>query len=313
MRSALLLSFGLPLACGGPAAGPTEAPQPSSDAKAEDVGPPMPFDPPETLAQVEAPGLTESSGIAASRRHPGSWWTLNDSGNAAAVYRFDLEGRFLGVHPIPGIENRDWEDLASGPCPASDEPCLYVAEIGDNKEQFEWVAVYAVREPAADSSAVEPATVVATWRARYPDEVHNAETLLVHPSTGRLYLVTKKHSGRCEVYRFPAEPSEEPGTLARVGAFQFGGLGLAQRKATGGDWSADGRRVVVRTYQAAWEWDVDPDKPEAHWSQDPRRAWLAVEEQGEAIAYTPEGHLVTTSEGYPMPVNIVRRTESKQP
>ena len=309
MRPAFLALTVLPLACGGPAAEPGE----SQGATAEVVGPPMPFEPPKAVAQVEAPGLTESSGIAASRRQPGSWWTLNDSGNAAALYRFDLEGRFLGVHPIPGIDNRDWEDLTSGPCPGTDDPCLYVAEIGDNKEHFEWVAVYAVREPDAAASAVEPAPVVATWRARYPDDVHNAETLLLQPDTGRLYLVTKKHSGRCEVYRFPAEPSDTTGTLTRVGVFQLGGLSLSQRKATGGDFSPDGRRVVIRTYQAAWEWDVDPENPEAHWSQEPRRAWLAVEKQGEAIAYTPEGHLLTTSEGYPMPVNIVRRTGAGAP
>ncbi len=304
MFPAAVLLAGLPLACRSPAADPTPTPDPLPAEEAEVQGPPMPFEPPETVASLQAPGLTESSGLAASQRNPGTWWTLNDSGNDAALYRFDLQGRFLGLHEVPGVDNRDWEDLAAGSCPSSPEPCLYIAEIGDNKEQFEWVAVYAVREPQGD----EPAGIVATWIARYPNGARNAETLLLHPESGRLYLVTKEKSGLCEVYRFPAEPSEAPGLLERAGQFQLEGLRSEHRKATAGDWSPDGTRVVVRTYMAAWEWDTDPSKPEAHWAEPPRRAWLAVEDQGEAIAYTPDGHLITTSEGAPMPINIVRRS-----
>lgn len=290
------------LGCESPATEPARpAPPPVQGIEAQ--GPPLPFEPPEPLTMVAAPQLSESSGIAPSARHPGTFWTHNDSGNPAELFRFDTEGHLLHRAPAPGLDNRDWEDLAAGPCPDGDQPCLYIAEIGDNKLRYAWVAVYAVREPDADESA----GIVATWRARYPSGPRNAEALLRDPITGRLYLVTKEGSGLCEVYRFPAEPSEAPGTLELVTSLQLEGDSATMRKVTGGDWSADGRRLVLRTYQLAWEWDVgDPDR-DAHWSEPPRRAWLAVEEQGEAIAYMADGSLITTSEGVPMAVNRVPR------
>jgi hypothetical protein len=303
MFSTFLVWVGL--ACQSPAADPpTVAAPPEPDPELQ--GPPLPFDPPEPVARLHAPRLTESSGLAPSIRQPGTWWTMNDSGNPAELFHFDLEGRLLGRHEVPGIENRDWEDLAAGACPSSGRPCLYVAEIGDNKHRYEWVAVYAVREPEAD----EPAGIVATWRARYPNGARNAETLLRDPFTGLLYLVTKEEHGLSEVYRFPAQPSEAPGLLELVATVQFEGEGESMLKATGGDWSADGARVVVRTYQVAWEWDVQASDREAHWAEPPRRAWLAVEDQGEAVAYTPDGGLLTTSEGLPMPVNRVPRPDA---
>jgi len=313
--TALLLA-GLGLCCQSPASPPDPTPPPTPAdvpgpvVEAELQGPPMPFEPPVALPSVKAPRLSESSGIAPSLVNPGTFWTHNDSGNAGDLYHFDLEGRFLGRHVVPGLENRDWEDLAGGPCPDDGSPCIYIAEIGDNKKQFEWVAVYAVREPLAD----EPAGIVATWRASYPDGARNAETLLRDPHTGLLYLVTKESSGLSEVYRFPAAPSESPGVLELVASVQLEpGLFKSWRKATGGDWSADGTRVVVRTYMVAWEWDVHADDREAHWADAPRRAWLATEEQGEAVAYLPDGGLITTSEGVPMAVNHVPRPSPHSP
>jgi len=305
-----LLWVGLGAGCQSPASEPAMAPESPPEAppppivEAEPQGPPLPFDPPVGLPSVHAKRLSESSGVAPSLAHPGTFWTHNDSGNRSELYRFDLEGQVLGRHAVPGLENRDWEDIASGTCPDGDLPCIYIGEIGDNKEQFEWVAVYAVREPIAD----EPAGIVATWRATYPSGARNAETLLRDPLTGLLYLVTKESSGLSEVYRFPAQPSEAPGALELVTTVQLDrGLFASWRKATGGDWSADGTRVVVRTYMVAWEWDVHADSREAHWADPPRRAWLAVEEQGEAVTYLPGGDLITTSEGRPMAVNHVPR------
>ena len=68
---------------------------------------------------------------------------------------------------------------------------------------------------------------------------------------------------------------------------------------------------MLRTYNYALEWQTSPEDPEAHWGQAPTRVELAHESQGESIAYSPEGHLVTTSEGLPMQVSIVRRRSAE--
>src|SRR5205085_1640483 len=62
---------------------------------------------------LAAPGLTESSGIVASRIHPGVYWTHNDSGNPPELFAVDERGRNLGVWRVSGASNVDWEDISS--------------------------------------------------------------------------------------------------------------------------------------------------------------------------------------------------------
>src|SRR5205085_12428518 len=49
------------------------------------------------LARLESREVTESSGIVASRRNPGLFWTHNDSGDGPFVYAFDRAARARGV------------------------------------------------------------------------------------------------------------------------------------------------------------------------------------------------------------------------
>ena len=64
---------------------------------------------PVTLADER---ITESSGLAASRRHPGTVWTTNDSGDEARLFAVDARsGRTVGVHRY-GAPVRDVEALA---------------------------------------------------------------------------------------------------------------------------------------------------------------------------------------------------------
>src|SRR6185437_3460871 len=53
--------------------------------------------PPTKLADLEDQGISESSGLVASRTSPGSYWTHNDAGNGPLIYSFDSQGRSRGV------------------------------------------------------------------------------------------------------------------------------------------------------------------------------------------------------------------------
>ena len=79
---------------------------------------------------------------------------------------------------------------------------------------------------------------------------------------------------------------------------------------TGGDIAPDGTRVVLRTYESAYEWTiVGGDVPEA-FRREPKLVELPAQPQGEAIAFTNDGDLVVTSEdpfGTHPPVYRVRR------
>ncbi len=247
------------------------------------------------VALVDQPALTESSGLARSERRPGWWFTHNDSGGRPVVYAFDLAGGFE-AHEVTGAEAIDWEDMAAGPCPESAARCLYLADIGDNDRERPSVTVYAVVEPGPG----EAAPVIARWDFTYQHGADNAETLLVHPRTGALTVVTKSGSGRSRVVPLPGRPPGEVVTLAAVGTVEVVGESGSERKITGGDWSPDGARVALRTYTHVREW-AGQDR---WWTSPPLTTTPTAEEvRGEAFAYQPDGGWLTTSEGRPMPVH----------
>ncbi len=106
------------------------------------------------------------------------------------------------------------------------------------------------------------------------------------------------------IYRAPKRPGS--GQWQQVAILDEESMGLRIPKLTGGDFSVDGRRVVLRGYLGAWEWDVDLTDPEKHWKNPPsRRVPIRLERQGEAITYGASGTIYTSSEGRPMPVTQI--------
>lgn len=264
---------------------------------------------PVSVTRIEAADLSESSGIAGSEARPDTWFTHDDSGGKARLVAFRLDGTVAGTHEVEGATNRDWEDLAAGPCPGGEDRCLYVADIGDNERKYDDVRVYAVAVPQDQ----QPAPVLATWKLHYPQGPRNAETLLVHPRTGQVHLVTKDPGGTSEVYALPADPGDAVQELRYVTSVQIEGRNRSARKVTGGDWNRTGTRVVLRTYDHALEWRVPAGSSTIPWSDSPREVALASEKQGEAITYDTDGSLLTTSEGDPMPVSRVPCAPGREP
>lgn len=275
------------------------------------------YGPPERLADIEEAAVTESSGLAASRRHPGLFWTHNDSGGGPFLYLFDRKGRKRGVWKVAGAQSRDWEDIAAGPGPTRGRTYIYIGDIGDNNARREEVVVYRVVEPSemngSDSSKKKnPLTTEAAdaIRLRYPDGAHDAETLLVHPSTGDLYIVTKNAGTSAGVYKLKApHDASATATLARVGEIEFPDLfGVL---ITGGDISPDGRAVALCNYFGGYELRIagasssDFDKI---WAQPPVSIGLGARQQGEAVAYRLDGAaLLATSEKRPTPLIEVKK------
>ncbi len=145
------------------------------------------------------PDLVESSGVAVSRRHPGILWTHNDSGNDPLLFATDTLGRDLGAIVVSGAENRDWEDLAIGPCGST--VCLYVGDTGDNREVRSSVTLYRVQEPELRAASTQPAEKL---ELRYPGGARDAEAMYVD-AQGDLYLITKGRSRGVLLFRVRQE------------------------------------------------------------------------------------------------------------
>jgi hypothetical protein len=248
--------------------------------------------------------VTESSGLVASRRHPGRLWTHNDSGHPPVLFCVEPDGGSCGRWNVDGADNLDWEDIAAGPGPTAGEHYLYVGDIGDNDRSRDEVVVYRVVEPTVpDGGRGGGVTDQATaLRFRYDDGPHDAESLMVHPDTGDVYVVIKA-AGDTGVYR----GLSEGGVLTRVATLGLGPLGVV----TGGDISPDGRQVALCTPFAGYEFTLAHGAAEpfdAIWKRPPGAVALPPREQGESIAYRLDGNaLLLTSEGQPSPLFEVPR------
>ncbi len=247
---------------------------------------------------LKEPAINESSGLARSYRFPGSYYTHNDSGDSPRFWRFDLKGKIWGPYAVRNAQAIDWEDMASAKLDG--KPYLYFADIGDNGVNRESVQVYRVEEPAAEAK-----TVAATrFELIYPDGPHNAEAFMVDPKTGAMLIVSKTNSGPSYAYQFDMKKGAGPIVGKSLGPLELGGVADAEKLVTGGDIDAAGRKLVLRTYAFAHEFDYASDAP---WCLGkPYRIKTAAEIQGEAIAYSLDGKtLLTTSEFSPCPVSAI--------
>jgi hypothetical protein len=306
MRARSILPMALALACAGPA--PTAPPVADAGAAAP---PCEEWLPPVKVADVDVDGLTEASGLAASRALPGILFTVQDSGHDPELVAFDTEGRWRGTWTVDGAKNVDWEDVGVGPCVArGSAECLFVADVGDNAATRESPRIYVVRTPALPSGPAAAASVKIerTIKYRYPDGARDAEALLVDPATGVPYVVAKRPVPERNVrgaYRIDG-PEDADGyvTAVRIGAVTPTEI---EQLFTSGAVHPSGRRLALRHYAGVLEFALPEGAPfESFPSLVPRvlAEGAAAEGQGEAITYAAEGDaLYTTSEGRRPPLH----------
>lgn len=250
------------------------------------------------------PRLTESSGVAVSRTHPGVLWTHNDSGDGPYLYATDLRGRDRGFLLVPGAEAFDWEDMALGPCPLRSSraaACLYLADTGDNLEVRPSVTVYAVPEPEPPTGAGDTlgtTAAPAVLRLRYPDGSHDVEAIYVSPRDSALYLVSKGRSGGIRLYRVDRTKWAGRGvaTAALVQTIDIRPHAEAGRWVTGAAVRADGRLVAIRTYSEIYLFSSDGGGRLAPAREACDIAGLEPGGGGEAIDFLNASTLVLTSE-----------------
>jgi hypothetical protein len=275
------------------------------------------------VGTVADPALVEVSGLAASRAHDGVLWAHNDSGAGPVLHALAPDGAALGAYDVPGATAVDWEDLGIGPGPDPMVPVLVVGDVGDNGAQRARVSIHRVAEPAAAPGGAGGALeLLDTTEVAYPDGPVDVEALVVDPELGDVLLLTKDLLGASRVLRVPAERlgAGEVVSADDVGGFQVPidlalGGGLPGTAVTAAEASPDGRRVLVRTYQAVLAFDRPAGEPLwAAFGSPPCRAPQADEAQGEAVAFTATGDAyLTIGEGAAAPVHRVELEAAPPP
>jgi hypothetical protein len=140
--------------------------------------------------------LSESSGLAASRRYPGVIWSHNDATANPHLFAMRRDGTSIRAFPVSGARFIDWEDLG-----IDSSGNLYIADIGANGMGRSHVAIHRVREPNP-FGRVRNVGIERSWLVRFPGTREDCEAFFV--SRGFGYLVTKQEiGGTVTIYGFP--------------------------------------------------------------------------------------------------------------
>lgn len=269
---------------------------------------------PQVVGHLANTDITEASGVAASKCQPGVFWTHNDSGDEAFIFAFNAAGDNLGTWRVKNAENNDWEDIAeirdaSGAC------FIYIGDIGDNKLRRDVHTIYRVREPSVSPSDVgsmrknaRETDAAERLNFSYSDSDQNAETLMVHPAIGDIYVLSKSHDKPSGVYKLKPNfgggvESAERIAEIKVPSIPFGLL-------TGGDISPDGRRVVLCDYADGYELTLPngDNNFDDIWKQQPLEIDLGDRDTGEAVGYSADGSAIfATTEKKRAPIIELRK------
>lgn len=274
---------------------------------------PKNYSEPKIVGEIKSGEISESSGLAASKCTEDVFWTHNDSGDDAFIFALDSTGKKLATYRVAGAVNTDWEDIAAFK-DKSGECFLYIGNIGNNARARGEHSIFRLKEPkdfSKDSSKKNPQTTekAEAIKFSYPDFRHDAETLLVQPETGDIYIITKRLTGAAGIYKLGADYDKTAvNKLEKISDFTV--PAVPEGFLTGGDISPDGRRVVICDYFGAYEITL-PEKSanfDEIWKETPSKIDLGTRAQGEAIGYSADGRSIfATSENKNSPMIEVKR------
>ncbi|MPY64408.1 WD40 repeat domain-containing protein, partial [Streptomyces spongiae] len=220
---------------------------------------------------IKDPRITESSGLAASRQHPGIYWTHNDQDKGAYLYAVDSKtGKTVATITLTGVGTpRDVEAVSIGP-----DNQIWVGDIGDNDGvTWPYVWVYQLPEP----KELKDQSIRATqYVVKYSDGSRDAESLVVHPKTGRVYIIDKQEDGG-HLYEGPAK-------LSSSGTNVFKPVAPVDLWATDAAFSPNGERLAVRGYFGGILYDWNGGKIKRI-----QQLSVPLQQQGESVTYTTDG------------------------
>jgi len=235
------------------------------------------------IGRIEHDRISESSGVIASRRFPGVFWTHNDRGNAPALFAIKRGGELVSEVRI-GAKNQDWEDIA-----IDAEGRLYIAQTGNNDYTKTAAFVLRIVEPDPHfkpRGRYQRIAVEKKWELRYPDHPFDSEALFVCEGFG--YLISKERKGQAAMlYRFPLSESDKPLVLEHVATLPL------HTAVTGADITPDGKYLAVVHTTAIEVFQLDGRPERGDWSACARFP-LSPPHDIEGCCFTQGGILATS-------------------
>ncbi len=240
--------------------------------------------------------LTSLVGLTATAS---GYAVVDKSNNGALSLRiYQMNGSCQRTTPISysggSGEARDPRDIQL----SSDGKYYWVADTGDDPQHPERPTIGLWKIPVDKSKGT-------LYRFTFPqgDGAYNTDAMLIGSDNSPVF-VTHPLTGPAGIYVPTAapNPSGDSVALKKAGTFTPENTGTANKlgppgrlAVTGGAVSPDGKKVVLRTYSDAYEWDVvGGDIAKTLTTGTPRITPLPNEDQGEAITYSHDGKYFLT-------------------
>lgn len=295
-----------------PGSAPGSAPGGQTAGPAEDPGATT------TTVVLTNEAINEASGLARSLENPGVLWLLNDSGGPTTLYATDETGADLGQIAITGVQNVDWEDLASYATPDGNR--LLIADVGDNfATRAPGVQFHVIAEPPAAAVYAESIAPERTITMLYPDGPRDCEGVAVDDVTRTVWLLTKRDRP-ARLYRFSLDDEGTGGVVTAEFVTEVDSLppppdgdpgptGVTVFDPTGFDFAPALDAAVVVTLSDLFLYPRESDEA---WSDAMSREPILVDipqfRQTEAGGFSLDGQrLIAVSEQLPAEMAIVTR------
>ena len=216
--------------------------------------------------------LPESSGLAQGPQ-PGTYYTVQDGGNAPILWLIDEQGTVLDSLPI-AADNVDWETLTQ-----SADGRVWVGDLGNNQDWRKDLKIFAANAPG------EPLYI--RYADQTPEQDHpytqwDSEGLY-HYADSLTWFSKQRQGDSTRVFRIPDQPGRYTVTPVQS-------LPLA-RGITGAALRPDGQEVAALGYGRIYFFALEAGqlRPEGC-------LWWPFNGQAEAILYVDERTLLVTNE-----------------
>ncbi|TAJ11970.1 hypothetical protein DMA11_14815 [Marinilabiliaceae bacterium JC017] len=192
--------------------------------------------------------LEETSGLI---WFDNSFWTINDSGGEAAIYRLDAQkGTAMQTVQISNGKNVDWEDMTQ------DDKHIYIGDTGNNRGSRRSFTIYKIQK--SDLSLTKPKQWVTAQKIHFnykdqPRELtpyaHNFDCEALVSIKGQLYIFSKNWQSHTTTYYLI---NEKTGQAIRQGSLNTDGL------ITGADYHVTDDQLVLSGYSFNEDQLFDP-------------------------------------------------------
>lgn len=249
---------------------------------------------------IEMDMIDEASGIAASIQNDNTFWTHNDSGDKARIFLINNKAQYIMTCKLAGAINRDWEDIAISRDPVHGNSRIFIGDIGDNNGRHLYCTIYILDEPTVTSNENITVTNFDKITFRYDDGPKDAETLMVDPVSGDIYIVSKRDAN-VSVYTI-SYPYNFYDTLTLQKL-----ITIPYTYIVGGDISPDGSELLMKDYSKVYYWQRKKGQSiKDLLSGNPAEPPYIQEPQGEAICWSRDARsFYTLSERSPFKISPV--------